>query len=216
MQGKYAVIFANGELPAPETVRKLLDAVDLLIAADGGSRHAFALGLKPQIIIGDLDSLAENEQQMAEEQGASILEYPRDKNETDLELALQYAIQQECTSIRIIAALGGRLDQTLGNLALLTNPALLSLDIRLDDGLEEAWFIRDQATIQGTAGDTVSLLPWGDPAAGVTTTGLKWALEDEKLHPHKTRGISNEMLGEVATVILKSGLLLCIHRRSKN
>lgn len=214
MQGKRAVIFANGELPAPQAVLEWIDTDDLLIAADGGSRHAFSLGLKPQVIIGDLDSITAEAKMMAKQQGAGIMGYPRDKNETDLELALEYAIQQGCTSIRIIAALGGRLDQTLGNLALLTDPAWQYLDIRLDDGVEEAWFIRKHATIHGTAGDTVSLLPWGCTAVGVTTTGLKWALNGETLHPHKTRGISNEILAGTATVSIGSGLLLCVHRRS--
>ncbi len=214
MQGKRAVIFANGELPAPDAVQTWIDVNDLLIAADGGSRHAFSLGLKPQAIIGDLDSLTAEAKAMAEEQGTSILAYPRDKDETDLELALQYAVQQGCTSIRVIAALGGRLDQTLGNLALLINPAWQHLDIRLDDGVEEAWFIREHATIHGMAGDTISLLSWGGLAAGVTTTGLKWALAGETLYPYKTRGISNEMLMDTATVCLGTGLLLCVHRRS--
>lgn len=213
MKGKRAVIFANGELPAPGAVRTCIEADDLLIAADGGSRHAFALGLNPQVIIGDLDSLAAEAKAAAERQGTDILAYPRDKDETDLELALQYAVQQGSTSIRVIAALGGRLDQTLGNLALLTDPNWLHLDIRLDDGVEEARFIREHAALHGKRGDTVSLLPWGGPAAGVTTTGLKWTLDGETLHPHKTRGISNEMLTDTATVRLETGLLLCIHRR---
>ena len=100
MQGKRAVIFANGELPAPEAVRKWIEADDLLIAADGGSRYAFALGLNPQVIIGDLDSLTAGAKALAEDQRTNFIVYPRDKDETDLELALQYAIQQGCTSIR--------------------------------------------------------------------------------------------------------------------
>jgi thiamine pyrophosphokinase len=64
------------------------------------------------------------------------------------------------------------------------------------------------------AGDTISLLSWGGLAAGVTTTGLKWALAGETLYPYKTRGISNEMLMDTATVCLGTGLLLCVHRRS--
>jgi len=213
MQEKRAFIFTNGELPAPEAVRAWIEAGDLLIAADGGSRHTFALGLNPQVIIGDLDSLAVEAKVAAEEQETDILAYPRDKDETDLELALQYAIQQGRTSIRVIAALGGRLDQTLGNLALMTDPTWVHLDIRLEDGLEEAWFVREKAAIHGASGDTVSLLPWGGLVTGVTTTGLKWELDGETLYPHKTRGISNEMLTDTATVQLGKGLLLCIHRR---
>jgi len=213
MAEKRAVIFANGMLPAPETVQALISPDDYLIAADGGSRHVHSLGLKPHILIGDMDSLTEEEQQLAVTEGATLLVHPGDKDQTDLELALQYALREGFTFIRIVAALGGRLDQTLGNLALLADPALRSVDIHVDDGLEEAWFIWDQAVIRGRAGDIVSLLPWGGPAVGVTTGGLKWMLNGETLHLHKTRGISNEMLSETATVSLQAGMLLCIHRR---
>jgi thiamine pyrophosphokinase len=65
------------------------------------------------------------------------------------------------------------------------------------------------------AGDSVSLLPWGNVVIGITTGGLRWPLIGETLYPHKTRGISNEMLGELATIKFDSGLLLCIHQKHK-
>jgi thiamine pyrophosphokinase len=208
-----ALIFVNGQLPDLEPVRRLIQTDDALIAADGGTRHILALGLLPTVVIGDLDSLEAENRQRLEEAAVGIRQYPADKDETDLELAFNYALEAGYRTILIIAALGGRLDQTLANLSLLSDPRLSTFDARLDDGVEEAFFVRKRVAIAGNPGDTVSLLPWGVPAEGVTTKGLRWPLHAETLHPAKTRGVSNEMLGEGAAVSLQSGLLLVIHRR---
>jgi thiamine pyrophosphokinase len=207
------LIFANGTLPDLEAVRSLLLPDDLVIAADGGTRHALALGLMPAVVIGDLDSLSEADMHRLESAGTSLVRHPQDKDETDLELAIRYAFQTRPGSILILCALGGRLDQTLGNLALLGDPALADLDVRADDGVEEAFFCRSHVEIRGQPGDIVSLLPWGGPVEGVRTEGLKWPLRNETLYPQKTRGISNELTGEAAKVEIASGLLLVVHRR---
>ena len=112
-----------------------------------------------------------------------------------------------------MAALGGRLDQTLANIALLDNLQPATCNLQLDDGVEEILLCREQAQVHGRSGDIVSLIPWQGAVSGIRTSGLKWTLQDETLHPEKTRGISNEMTGETASVAIASGLLLVIHRR---
>ncbi|NOT03499.1 MAG: thiamine diphosphokinase [Anaerolineales bacterium] len=220
MLQKRIIIFANGELPNLEKARTLLHDDDFIIAADGGTRHALALGLVPNVIVGDLDSLPSNFEPSTF--NGEIVLYPKDKNETDLELAIQHALTLNPEQIIILAALGGRLDQTLGNIALIGDLRPLTLqqaqgnafDLRLDDGLEEVFFCRENAHINGASGDTFSLIPWQGEVAGIVTTGLKWPLKNETLYPQKTRGISNEMTSETATIQINSGLLLIIHRRA--
>lgn len=207
------IIFTNGDLPDTNKVGTLLHADDFIICADGGTRHALALGLKPALVIGDMDSIPKDQWQELEKAGVSIELYPRDKNETDLELAINRAIEDKPQQIVIIAALGGRLDQTLGNIVLLTDVRLMIFDVRLDDGVEEIFFCRDQAQVQGRSGDIVSLIPWQGAVSNIQTKGLKWVLQNETLYPDKTRGISNEMLGETASISIGSGLLLVVHRR---
>ena len=207
------IIFANGEIPRLENARFLLQADDYIICADGGARHALELGLTPNLVIGDMDSIDKQQWQKLKDAGVPIELFPRDKNETDLELALDRAIELEPKVLLIIGALGGRLDQTFGNTALLSNARLSAVDVRLDDGVEEIFFCRDQEEVRGRSGDIVSLIPWGNPVQGVQTQGLKWQLHSETLFPEKTRGISNEMTGEVVSIKIASGLLLVIHRR---
>ena len=207
------IILANGELPDLEVARALLRADDFILCADGGTRHAQALGLQPQLIIGDMDSTSTTVLQAFHDAGVTIERYSRDKNETDLELAIHRAIMHNPKEIVIVAALGGRMDQTLANITLLCDVRLVPFNIRLDDGVEEIFFVQKQAQIEGRSGDVVSLIPWGEPVNGVYTHGLKWSLDHETLHPSKTRGISNEMLADTAQVEISSGLLLVIHRR---
>jgi thiamine pyrophosphokinase len=208
------LIFANGHLPDLDAARALVRPDDFILAADGGTRHALALGLIPNVIIGDLDSVTREEKQKLHKADTQIILFPRDKNETDLELAIQHAVDMKLDQVVIVGALGGRLDQTLGNLALLSDLRLLTFDLRLDDGVEETFFCRDQAEVHGRSGDIVSLIPWGAPVEGVRTEGLRWPLSDETLYPYKTRGISNELLDGTATVQIRSGLLLIVHRRA--
>lgn len=206
------IIFANGTLPDPTAAQRLLRSDDFLLAADGGTRHILDLGRTPSIIIGDLDSATFDLQPLTDA-GTQIIQHPRDKDETDLELALDHALQNGYREIVIVAALGDRLDQTLANIALLSDPRLAALDVRLADGVEQAFFCRARSEVEGRRGDIVSLIPWGGEVRGVRTEGLRWPLSNETLHPHKTRGISNEMTGDVAIIQIDSGLLLIVHRR---
>lgn len=210
---KRIVIFANGELPDPARARELLQPDDHIICADGGTRHALALDVRPDLIIGDMDSAEKDQLQKLKDIGVELELYPRDKNATDLELAVEKAIELTPKEVIIVAALGGRIDQTLANMSVLADPRLSAFDVRLDDGVEEILLCRDQVQVDGRSGDIVSLIPWGRTVHGVSTENLKWPLKDETLHPEKTRGISNEMIAGSATVHIQSGLLLFVHRR---
>ena len=211
-----AIIFVNGDLSDPDAARKLLRDDDFIIAADGGTRHALALGLLPAVVIGDLDSLDADNRHSLEEQGVEIIQYPADKDATDLELALLYARERGFNEILLIGALGGRLDQMLGNFSLLTDESLSDLDVRLDDGVEQVFFARKQAQVDGRSGDILSLIPWGNDVTILSTEGLRWSLKNEVLYSHKTRGISNQMTAEKAQVKIDDGLLLIIHTRKES
>jgi thiamine pyrophosphokinase len=208
------VIFANGSLTHPEEARKLIRENDRVICADGGTHHALGLDLTPAMVIGDLDSLSPADQRRLADAKVPIRRHPRDKDETDLELALTEALRSGARTILIVAGLGRRLDQMLGNISLMSDPRFSRIDCRMDDGQDEVFFCRSSSAMQGAAGDLVSLIPWGVTVTGVYTEGLKWELSGDPLQPHRSRGISNEMLGASASVNIASGLLLIVHRRS--
>lgn len=208
----FGLIFINGDLNDGPVVRQALNAAGLVIAVDGGLRHTRSLSMRPHIVIGDMDSADPAWVAEAEAQGAEIRRYPAHKDETDFELALLYAVERGCDSIRVIGAVGDRLDQSLANVYLLALPALRGRDIRLLSGAQSTWIAYPGVTaIDGAPGDTVSLVPLSGDARGIVTEALEYPLRGETLHFGPARGISNVMLSTRAQVTFESGLLLVIH-----
>lgn len=204
------VIFVNGQFHDAEIARSRLRSDDYIIAVNGGTHHALSIGVVPHAIIGDLDSLDLREETMIRAASTQILQFPSRKDETDLELALRHAVEQQADSILLFAALGGRLDQMLGNLMLLALPCLQGIDARIVEGAQTAFLIRDRAAIHGCPGDTVSILPVGGDAVGVSNEGLEWPLRGETLPSGTTRGISNVLIASEGEISVERGLLLCV------
>lgn len=211
------IIFANGTMdnPGAEAARWVSPG-DTVIAADGGTRHALAAGSTPTMVIGDLDSLNPNLHEQLQGAGTHFCAYPPEKDETDLELALLWAAKEEADEIIVLGALGGRPDQELANLLLLALPTLASHSVILAG---DGWIIRcirggETVTLHGTPGATVSLIPLGGDAHGVTTSGLRYPLHNETLHFGPARGISNAMKESKATVRVAEGMLWCFHKES--
>jgi len=205
-----AVIFVNGQFHSPETARRFILPGGYLIAADGGACHALSLNITPHVVIGDLDSLPADAEQRLLRSSTQFLRFPTHKDETDLELAIRHALEKGVDTIVFLGVLGGRLDQSLANVMLLTLPSLQNVQASIVDGDQLAFVIRERAFITGRPGDLVSVLPLGGDAHGVTNEGLEWRLRHDTLPLGTTRGISNVMLEEKAVISLQQGLLLCV------
>ena len=208
----HVVIMANGTIEEAATSRAIAELADRLICADGGTRHARAWGLKPQVVIGDMDSLDAGALTELSVAGARVIRHPAQKDETDLELALDLAAREGATQITILGALGGRLDQSIANILLLTWPRLRSIPVSIVEGRDRLLLAQERTTLRGKAGDQVSLLPLSAEVTGVTTDGLEYPLRGETLYMGQTRGVSNVLLRDEATITLKQGLLLVCHR----
>ncbi len=211
-----AVIFANGTIADYERVRSAIsEEVDpLIIAADGGMQHCSALQLAPDLVIGDLDSLDGKTRADLEERGVQIRNFPRDKDQTDLELALQFANRQFPDQILLFGLLGGRLDQTIANLLLLARPEWGSTQLIAMEGPDKAYVLRGGETLQltGETGEIVSLISLTPQVSGVTTQGLRWPLDEAELRFGSTLGVSNEFEASSARIAFKEGVLLIVHR----
>lgn len=211
-----AIIFANGVLNRPEQLRRHLQPTDRIICADGGTQHALALGLTPDVVIGDLDSLEPAVQAELQAAGVRFETFPVRKDETDLELAIGLAIAEGAAAIDLVAVLGGRLDQTLANLMLLTRPEWAKVKLRAIEEAEIAWPARggEIVTITGAPGDTLSLVPLSPQVTGVTLTGVEWPLHQATLRQGSTLTISNVMSASTARLHLEAGLVLIIQQLS--
>jgi thiamine pyrophosphokinase len=213
-----AVIFANGRMDQPSSFLKGLTRSDLIIAADGGAHHCNALGVTPDVIIGDFDSLDPEILSDFKQTGAELIKFPAHKNETDLELALQLAIDRGLNEVFIIAALGDRWDMSIANVLLLGKPTLSRLSIHILAGSQELFTLRggDFVEIHSKAGAPVSLIPLAGDAHGITTHGLEYSLTNETLYYGSSRGVSNVFSQNSANIVIKEGLLLCIYDRGEN
>lgn len=205
------VVFINGTIDDYRAVTRWLRAEDYVVAADGGAHHALALGRRLNAIVGDLDSLAPEVAERLAETGVELIRYPVTKNQTDLELAIEFALQQGVEEVLLIGAVGGRLDQTLANLLILAQREW-PVQLTLVEQNQLAQLLRPGQTLllQARPGDIVSALPLSDTVTGITYTGMCYPLTNATLHLGSTRGISNEVATVPATVTIATGRLLII------
>lgn len=184
---------------------------DLVLAADGGADLCVAWDWPVDAVVGDMDSVGLAVRRQLEQQGVPFIVSPVEKDETDLELALRLSLEHGATELIIAGALGARIDHTLGNLALLALPALAAVTTRIADGDQTIWLVRDRLTVHGQPGDTLSLIPFGGDAHGVSVSGVHWPLHAAELPLGPSLSISNRMTAGRADVDVHSGLLLVIH-----
>ena len=191
----------------------------MLIAADGGAAHVLAVGLVPDIVVGDFDSLAQGDRARLEALGVELLVAATDKDESDMELCLLTALERGATRLTIVGALGlSRPEHGLANLLLLADPRLDGLDVVIAGRGSRIWRMGTpdgpaESAIEGEAGDFVSLFPLESAVEGVTTEGLRFPLADETLPLGPSRGLSNELSTDRARVATRRGRLIVIHTR---
>ena len=217
------LILADGDAPT----RAELDAawpgwdadVGVVIAADGGARHASRLGVTVDLWVGDGDSIGEEELAALETSGVPLERSRPDKDESDTELAILAALRIDDAGILIVGALGGpRIDHSFANVGLLAMPELADRLATILDGRSRIGLIRAPGSdgeavkrrLTGRLGDLVSLLPVGAGVEGVTTSGLAYPLIDEPLPPGRSRGLSNVRTAPEAVVVVRRGLLLVV------
>ena len=184
----------------------------IVIAADSGVDVALDAGITPDLVIGDMDSISERGLAWATAGDVDIHRFPQDKDRTDLELALEHAVEMAEAGEEIVVAEGGggRLDHLLANVAVVCGPIAAEHPVRAVVGDAVVTPIRRQAELAGAVGSLVSLLAIGGPVTGITTHGLRWSLEGDTLEPGSARGVSNEFIAPTATVAVASGVLAAI------
>ncbi|AHF07631.1 thiamine diphosphokinase [Desulfitobacterium metallireducens] len=202
-------VVANGEWDVDWGSRELAQ-YDMLICADGGGNYALQSGRVPKVLIGDLDSITPGNLELCRQKKVHIEQFPREKDETDLELALEYAVSQlNPQTLWLYGATGGRVDHLLGNLALLLNFHKRGYCIHIKDPLHEIYLLQGREELKGRAGQELSLIPVSEKAR-VTTEGLYYPLQGDVILQDSPRGISNVFLGEEAVVEVEEGIVLLV------
>jgi thiamine pyrophosphokinase len=203
------LILAGGTTPTHQ-IRLALPPAAMCIAADSGLDHARRLGLRPDVVVGDLDSVSPQALAWAHEVGIDVVRHPTDKDKTDLELALDLAAGHGPARIVVAGIGGGRFDHLLANVATLAHHRYAGPDIDAFVDTALISVVRGERILRGVVGELVSLLPVGGDVVGVTTTGLRYRLENETLRAGGSRGVSNVFIEDRASVAVTEGVLLAI------
>ena len=215
---KKIIIVSGGRLGDPAFFQERMATMDnfLIICCDGGIRHLAKLNIKPDVIIGDMDSAAAVSIEGYKTGGVKILKYPPDKDDTDTQLALEYALGLKPEAIEIWGALGGRIDHSLANLFLLGLEEKEEIKIRLIDEYCEAFIAGKAAAFKEAIGQTVSLIALSPRVTGISLHGFQYPLDNAILEMNKPRGISNVVTAAPATINVGSGNLLVIRYWQKD
>jgi len=203
------LIVGSGSLSDGNLIKKYHQWADLVIAADGGQMHLKKFGLDSDILLGDCDSIDVAElAEIKANNDSELITFPKEKDYTDLELAINAAIERGAKRIVLLGATGTRLDHTTANIHLLYKFIEHNIEGYIEDEYNRIYLVNKSLTIKKQDGYKVSILPLPPYAGGVTTKGLAYALNDAKLTFGTGLGISNEFSDETAVISIKEGLIL--------
>lgn len=191
------------------------ESYSMIIAADKGLIVADQLNLPLDFIVGDFDSVSESVLKKYEERSTPIRTFPREKDKTDTQLAIELALMHNPFGIDIVGATGSRLDHVIANVHLLMLPMQLKVNACILDPNNKIYLKHESFTVNKSSqyGNYVSLLPFSEKVSGLTLRGFKYPLNHIVLAYGSSLGISNEIMEEIAQVELTGGILLVIESR---
>ncbi len=199
------VVISGGRLADAADAAASVMKDDMVICADSGYLHALAMGLKPQAVLGDFDSV-ERDAVVCE----TIISYPAHKDQTDTELCVRYAIARGCDEILLLGATGGRIDHELANVFLLKLISDAGKKGSIYDGVSYVFLVADELILTGDVGDILSVIPVTAQVVGITTRGLAYPLDNACMAFGPALGISNVFSESRAEVKIKEGLALVV------
>ena len=209
---RFAVVAAGAPIAPSDPVAAALAGATLVVAADKGADRLMPFMRRPNVLVGDLDSVDPDTVDRLTADGASIVAVDPRKDTTDGELALNEAILRGFDDVVLLGWIGGeRADHSLANQLVLAHPAYRHVSLTILDGETRAYLVRDGLDLEGDPADVVSLVPITELVSGVCLEGLAYPLRDGTLHQAQTRGICNQMLSGVARVTIGTGVLLAFH-----
>lgn len=199
-----AVIIGNGSMFDYDYISSKLRPDDYIVCADGGYKHAKKLNVKPNVLIGDMDSIGDNDYD------GEVINLPIRKDFTDSDVCIKFIMLKDFDEVMLLGFTGARIDHSITNLMLLKQFADAEKRAYILDEHNEIYFAVNENNIYGKKGDIVSIIPFGGNLCGITTQGLDYPLNDETLIFGESRGVSNIMSGDKCTISIKSGTGLII------
>lgn len=209
---KYLII-ASGKMDLFPGLKEEIQTADRIVCADGGTAHAKKLGITLHAIIGDFDSSAPADIEYFKHQGIRCVKHPTDKDKSDTQLCVEWAVEHGATSITLLGVTGTRLDHTLANIFLLETLTRQNIAAKIMDSHNEIYAVTSKLLINGRPKDLLSILALGTDAKGVTVSGVEYPLANALVKAGSSLGISNVFTGNQVTITLETGCLLVTRSR---
>jgi len=209
-----AVVVGSGDPVGPELLKERCLDADIIIAADGGGLYLYEAGIVPDVLIGDFDSIPSDVLDFfCSQKKVAICSFSREKDFTDMELAVEMAVSRGADEVCILSATGTRLDHSAGNILLLYS--LLQKGIRgwVEDANNRVYLTQGRMELKRLDNWKVSLIAISPEVNGVTTSGLQYPLMNDTLVLGSCRGVSNEFASDTAVISVEKGLLMVILSR---
>ncbi|MBS1910518.1 MAG: thiamine diphosphokinase [Bacteroidetes bacterium] len=201
-----ALVAVAGVLPSPLLVARLAREHALVVGTDGAASRLLEIGVHPDVVIGDMDSVGDAAERLALT-GTTFLHRPS-QEANDLDKALTWLAGSGMTQATVIGVGGGMIDHTLNNFSVLARHAA-TMRIAIRDDASCGYFVGDRLRARTHPGDRVSLIPTA--SARLTTHGLEWELDDEKLQLGVREGASNRAVGDGISITVHEGMVVVVH-----
>lgn len=215
----YIVIILGGDLPKTTEIKNVIDNANYCICADSGADIARFYGRIPDYLVGDMDSIDLQTLQWCNDHKVSQKTFRPEKDYTDGELAIDFAIKYAKTNnigfIKVVGGYGNRFDHTLANIYIGKKALDAGLRIEYYNETSFIYLLKGNLCqeVEILNGKTVSLLPFDGNAEGVTIKGFKYPLNDGTLVVDKSLGISNELISDIGSISMTRGYLMIVQNR---
>lgn len=207
------VIISGGQALSESRAKAVLSDIDYIICADKGAQYATAYGVKPDLVVGDMDSV--DQDILLDIEKSKILISPKEKDYTDTHIAVIKALEKDADQITIICATGLRSDHAIANIRLLLYIESKGAIGEIIDDENIISLCTGKTEFINKIGTTVSLIALSEKVEGITLRGFKYPLDNCNANLSWTTGISNEIISEKAVITLDTGKLLIfeIHKK---
>ena len=202
------VIIANGDLEYTKDIIRVIKNAQLIISADGGARHLRALNILPHVMIGDFDSIHQDEKAFFKEKKVKMITFSSRKDHTDSDLCVTWAIDNNATDITLLGVTGTRLDHTLANIFLLKKLARQTIPARILNKNNEIHIVTDFIELKGQPGNLLSIIPVTEEVIGITLKGLEYPLTNATIEMGSSIGISNFFKDPIVSISIEKGVLI--------
>lgn len=208
-----AVLVCNGSISDYNSLKRYIAPEDYVISVDGGAGHLRKMGIMPSILLGDFDSANSEDLKFFIDRGIETYQFPIEKDMTDSELAIEKALETGADELLLVGAVGSRVDHSLANIFLLKKLLDIGVKACILDENNKIYMFNTNFSLQKQEGYKLSLIPISEKVTGVTTTGLKYKLNDATMYLGTSWGVSNEFVEDTATVTINEGILLvCVSK----